>query len=425
MDSENGALRTPVLILFLLAAVWIAALLQRGLPLAPDELEFFRATRWTSLGQLPFRDFWEHHTPLQWLMFAPVARLASGAGANAVVLMRWAHVSLWIATLWMLVAIARRAGARACGWAFALLLLLLSPTFLARALEYRVDVPGHFFFVAAIYCTFSRRWIAFGALMSAAVLANMRLAPLVMFAGALALFWPRWNPRALRMAIGIVAVVAAFFAYLAATGSMPGFIEGVIGYNRLSSHVLAVRTFADALFAPFMTFDLAGIVFWLAGAAGAVLALREFHERGPLQFLAMIAIASVAAVAAMQVQYDYHFQTTWVLLLPLAARAIERLPQPRWRHLAVTAGIAGWLIGIARLAPDFGAAMRYQNDVMLAADRLTSPGETVFDGGGYALRRAPAWEYWFLTTGVRFLALRGAIPRYDAAQMAAHPPAAI
>ena len=61
--------------LFVLAVLWIAAMLHRGQPLGWDEVEFFRATKWTGEGQVPFRDFWEHHTPLQWLVFAPVARL--------------------------------------------------------------------------------------------------------------------------------------------------------------------------------------------------------------------------------------------------------------------------------------------------------------------------------------------------------------
>jgi hypothetical protein len=420
---------------FILAALWILALLQRGLPLGLDELEFFRATRWVSLGQVPFRDFWEHHTPLQWLLFAPVARFASGAGVASIVIMRWAQLPLWIALLWIVVALARREGIRACGWGNALLILLLSSTFVQRAIEYRVDVLGNLAFIAAVaiiaFGATRGRWIAFGALMSAAVLANVRFAPLVVFAGAIALFWRpderrwRWNPRALWMSAGIGAVAAAFLAYLAATGSIGGFVEGVLRYNELSSHVLAVRTFGDALLAPLWTLDLAGIMFWIAGIAGIAIALRGIREPGPLQFAAILVIAGIVAIAAMQVQYDYHFQSSWILMLPLAALALDRLPLPRWRRLAVAVGVAGLLVSIMRTVPTFGSAMQYQDAVMTAADRFTLPSETVFDGAGYALRRRPAWRYWFLTTGVRFLAARGTIAPYDASQMAANPPAAI
>src|SRR5436305_15332505 len=51
----------------------LARLLQlQGLhPLVWDEIEFFRATDWVRRGLVPYRDFWEHHTPLQWFLFAP------------------------------------------------------------------------------------------------------------------------------------------------------------------------------------------------------------------------------------------------------------------------------------------------------------------------------------------------------------------
>src|SRR5213080_5381590 len=81
-----------------------ARLLQlQGLhPLVWDEIEFFRATDWVRRGLVPFRDFWEHHTPLQWFLFAPASALTHSPGVGAIVAMRWAQVPLWIATFWLL-----------------------------------------------------------------------------------------------------------------------------------------------------------------------------------------------------------------------------------------------------------------------------------------------------------------------------------
>jgi hypothetical protein len=50
--------------------------------------------------------------------------------------------------------------------------------------------------------------------------------------------------------------------------------------------------------------------------------------------------------------------------------------------------------------------MRNQDYVMREVDRRTQPGDVVFDGTGYALRRKPAYRYWFLPVGLRFLAAR-------------------
>jgi hypothetical protein len=428
-------MKRSALAVFALALAWILALLQRGLPLGLDEIEFFRATRWISLGQVPYLDFWEHHAPLQWLVFAPIARFASGAGAESLVLMRWAQLPMWAAILWMVITLARQASVRASGWATALLLLLLSPTFVQRAIEYRVDVLGTFCLIAALTLVLLGqapwRWIVFGALMCSAVLANMRLAPLAAIAGLLVLFWRpderrwRWNPGALRMAEGGLVIGIAFFAFLVLTGSVVGFVDGVIEYNRLSSHVLAVSTFRDAFLAPLWTFDLAGIAFWIAAATGVALALREIRQPGPLQVAAILSVAGIAVVAMMQVHYDYHFQSIWIVAVPLAATAIERLTRPAGRTLLIGAGVVTLILSFAQTVPTFGAAMRYQDEVMEGADRLTGRGETVFDGAGYALRRRPAWRYWFLTTGVRFLAADGRITSFDVVEMAADPPAAI
>jgi hypothetical protein len=407
-------------VLFALAAIWVAALVHRGAPLAVDEVEFFRATKWIGEGRVPFRDFWEHHTPLQWFAFAPVARLvAHGPGVASIVAMRWAQVALWIAIFVLLFRFVRLAHVNP--WP-ALVLLLVSSTFVRKAVEYRVDVAGSLLFVAGIAVVASgasvTRWMGFGVLMSAAVLANMRLAPLVIITALLALFrddgrW-RFNARALWMAVGVAVVAASFVAYLVLAGAWMPFREAIFDYNLTSARLLKVDSFFDALLAPFWTLDAGGMAFWLAALAGVFLA---FRERRSLRFLALLAMASIATVGLMEVQYDYHFQTTWLLLMPLAALSIARWP----RVFAIVA--AGALaIFVVQLLPSFGAEMQYQDDVMTMADRVTQPDERVFDGAGFALRRDPAYRYWFLTTGVRMMAQRGLLQPYDIAKA---PPAAV
>src|SRR3954454_23040789 len=89
-----------------------ARLLQlQGLhPLVWDEIEFFRATDWVWHGLVPYRDFWEHHTPLQWFLFAPFTALTNSPGASAIIVMRWAQLPLWIAAFILLRGWMRRAG---------------------------------------------------------------------------------------------------------------------------------------------------------------------------------------------------------------------------------------------------------------------------------------------------------------------------
>jgi hypothetical protein len=119
----------------------------------------------------------------------------------------------------------------------------------------------------------------------------------------------------------------------------------------------------------------------------------------------------------MEVQYDYHFQNAWLLMLPLAALAVSRVRTV----LPVLVAAGALVIALIQTAPSFGGALEYQDAVMTSADRLTLPHEPVFDGGGFALRRKPAYRYWFLTTGVRFMAAHGLLEPYTMSP----PPAAI
>ena len=407
--------------LVVVALVWIVALLHRGQPLGWDEVEFFRATRWTGEGQVPFRDFWEHHTPLQWIAFAPVARFfAGGPGASSIVAMRWAQVAVWIAIL-LLVMRLTRGTAR---W-WALVLLLAAPLFVRSALEYRVDTLGNLGFIAALFVAMRRRWIAFGILMSLAVLANMRLAPLVVFTGALMLVWSeqrwRFNARALWMLAGVAMVAVPFVAWLILAGAWQPFLREIVGYNTAHAGRLGLHTFWDQLLGPIWLLEPASIALWAAAIAGCMLALRARRTPGETQIIAIVFLASIAAIAIMEVHYEYHFQTTYLLMVPLAAIALERVE--RWQWLALAIAAVALLINLLPLAsPSFGMPMRYQDYVMREVDRRTKPGDVVFEGTGYALRRQPAYRYWFMPFGLRFLAAEGKVVPYD---ITTNPPAAI
>lgn len=420
------------------------AQLWRGHSLGWDEVEFFRATKWVGEGRVPFRDFWEHHLPLQWLLFAPVARLfARGPGVASILAMRIAQLPLWIATFAMLFAIARRELAGAWSRWATTVLLLGSPFFLYAALEYRVDTLGNFAYIAGLAVIFlgnaKGRWPAFGFLMSAAVLANMRLAPLVVVTGALMLFWSReerrwrWSPRALWMAAGIVPTAAVFAGWLFLTKAWPSFIDGVIGYNRASNDMvsdLAKGLIWTTLLAPLASKDIAAIAVWLLAIAGCVLALRDIRRPGALQLIACLAILSVLSVALTGVQYPYHFQNAYLLMLPLVAMVLDRLAAGArggtWRPLIVAVAAVALAIGTGPLFdPSFGDAMRYQDRVMTEADRRTTGRDVVWDGVGYALRREPAYRYWFLPAGVRLLAAAGKIEPYTVRALATNPPGAI
>src|SRR6185436_12765901 len=137
---------------------------------------------------------------------------------------------------------------------------------------------------------------------------------------------------------------------------------------------------------------------------------------GLMQLFALLAIVSVAIVTQLGVHYVYHLQLPFLLMAPLAASLVtsERIERIALIALAVVAAV-----NLARrIDPPIGAAMRYQDAIMRETDRRTLPDERVWDGVGYALRREPAYQYWFLPSGVRMLVPRGMLrPPYGAREL--------
>ncbi|MBV8515776.1 MAG: glycosyltransferase family 39 protein [Acidobacteria bacterium] len=429
-------MRRRLWILLLAAAVTTVVLkLQWAHGVAWDEVEFYRATKWLAEGRVPFRDFFEHHLPVQWFLFAPVAFFVDSPGVGAILIMRWAQALLWICAFVVLHRMTRDAGADREGSLLAIVVLLASPLFADLALEYRVDVPANLAYLAALFVAFraprSRAaWIGFGALMSLSVLTNLRMVYLVIATGALLLFvdarerrW-RFNAVALWMTAGIAAVGAAFGAWLAATHALAPF-RAAMELNVSMDRVLAAEahTLVPVLLRPFTSYDLAATALLVAGLAGSALALREIRRPGSLQLLAILAVLSVLSLTLLGVHYPYHLQLSLLLFVAPAAAIVRGVGMQR--AALVVAGVALCLQLASFTRPGTGVALRYQDKVMREADRRTLPNERVWDGVGSALRRPPAYRYWFLPSIVRLAAQRRLIEPYGAMEMIAAPPAAI
>src|SRR6185295_1569966 len=81
----------------LLTRVWV--LVHRAIDL--DEFEHAHATWSVSRGLVPYRDFFEHHTPALYLLFAPLfARFATDSDAHAAVtLLLASRAAMWAMTV--------------------------------------------------------------------------------------------------------------------------------------------------------------------------------------------------------------------------------------------------------------------------------------------------------------------------------------
>ncbi|MBR1824994.1 MAG: hypothetical protein IJ770_00205, partial [Alphaproteobacteria bacterium] len=66
--------QNKLLSIFLLADLFVVLLsFAFQDPVITDSMEHLRASYLVSLGDVPYRDFFEHHHPLLWYAFAPIA----------------------------------------------------------------------------------------------------------------------------------------------------------------------------------------------------------------------------------------------------------------------------------------------------------------------------------------------------------------
>ena len=463
----------------------VARLLQlQGLhPLVWDEIEFFRATDWVRRGLVPYRDFWEHHTPLQWFLFAPVTALTNSPGVSAILVMRWAQLPLWILTFILLRGWMRRAGISAFAAWTAMTLVLCSTLFMLPAVEYRVDVLGCAIYIAALFLlqrigdsgvggrgserssvsaiaptpdtrhptpSGPKFAILGGAMLCLAGLANLRLGPLAV----LTLLLVRvvrtrdraWggNARANWCFAGAAATFGAACVYFAATHSAR------IAWQRLWSDNFLADRFAQApvdwMFAhrfavafgvrlvdsapnfQLSAVDPGGIAILVIGGIGVVRALRRgFRAPGDDFFLAFLQVANLLFIAAMKYVFNYHLEIAVLLMAPLVAIEIDRFATSDSRRRALIA-----LVVVAAAVNIAAAVFRgkesdtvYEDFVMREADRRTPPGSKVFDSVGWPLHRDPAYRYWFLRANVFVMEEHKLFEPYTIVDVLRDPPAAV
>ena len=430
----------------------IARLLQlAGLhPLVWDEIEFFRATDWVRQGLVPYRDFWEHHTPLQWFLYAPIAALTHSPGAPAIIFMRFAQLPLWIATFALLMRWMERAGiARWARWT-AIAVALCSSLFMLPAVEYRVDALGCFFLILAIY--FVQRMddgvlyaVLAGSAFCLAGFANLRLGPVIAIAVLLIRILRvderRWsgNVRANWLFAGAAATFPLGALYFVATNSVAIAFHRVWSENFLADRLapgvpgmflfrlavqFGVRRFIDKIEFDPSGIDPAGIIILVAGLIGVVRVLmRRWRTPDDRFYLAFLAAANLLFIAAMKFIYNYHFEIVVLTFIPFVAMEIESYVPRRvaMRALAALLCISA-AVGIFRGKE---GDTHYQDRIMRAVDRETPPGSNVWDSVGWALRRKPAYRYWFLRMIVNELEARGTFEPYTARELLTDPPAAV
>jgi hypothetical protein len=404
------------ILLAAVAAAALTAVLANVRFLQMDEFVFVRAAWLVSEGQVPYRDFFEHHTPLFYGLLAPIVGLLPerASALPAIRLVCLASSALLAAAVF---ALSRAvAGGRAA--AAATVLLFLVPGFVSRAIEIRPDVLAAAAFAGAAALLLRRdaatplsRLALAGLLAATAILATQKSLQYAWGLPLVVLLPERELARSgagrarppLAFLAGLALPCLALAGALAALGAWDEFwnqnVELALRWQALDESFPLTRYLAIAV---------QGAAPWgLAAATGLAFAgTRAFRDPRILR-LALVAGPAVASLLLLPNPWPYNFLPVFAVLTPFAALGVEQ--GLRGLGAAGRARAIALLVAVALLlqARWFAAERRRDNAVQLQlVDRvleLTTPETPVYDENGGYLFRPSAYFLWYHSKAMRIL----------------------
>jgi hypothetical protein len=408
----------------LAAVVALGVVLRVGVavnrPIDPDESQHLHVAWRIGQGQVPYRDFWEHHMPFFHYAVAPLTGWLADR-AEVYVAARALMAGLAAIAVVLTWRLGRRLSADGATWAAVVLLFL--PQFAETSTETRPDVPALVAHLAGLLALVRWRegggagWVWAAGCWQGAALA-LSLKALFGLAGVITVVagTPRARAASLaRLAGGLALVLGALLAGFGAIGGRPA-LEGL--YRDVVRGSVGFVDFGKTL--PSFGSELGA---FLAAALGLGLVLRVRGAsilRHPVHGVLLLpTLTSVAVLLLPRTPAVY--QHAWLPLLPVLAvyaglalatlaEWARRRPSP-WRLGAAVTAIAAAVVVPASETLVFAVREQNASDLMLmrAELRLACPGEAVLDGTALHVFRPAAYRYGALIRGVREWVARGVV----------------
>ena len=388
----------------------------------PDELECIHWAWCVSKGMVPYRDYFDHHTPWFHYFLSTFFRFyeVERVPAEAVAFLFMARTLTWVFAGAVLAStfFLGRAFRDARTGLVAALLLSNAAFFFSKSLEVRADVPAAALVVAAVHLALAGHRRESGGVRGAelhlfasglALGVAMMLTQKVLFVGpgfAAAALWLLLDPRlpssrAKRFALvslqtlGFVTPLGATLAYFASKNAFGHFIE---------ANVLVNARWPGLDAGPFLWELLhQDPAFVLLGALGLLyLTVKAFRPDALPRMEPLVALPMISLLVTLPVHTGMSYQH-FLLILPLfslyAASCLVDLTARFERAPDALLSIAVLLLSIVPLSR-FRAAFDRGNWATLQGIeyvlRNTSPRETTFDGfTGLGLFRPQAFYHHF------------------------------
>ena len=391
----------------------------------PDEFQHAHSAFLISKGQVPYRDYFEHHPPLLHFLMAPVVRSLHPErdGQSAMDTLFILRVLNWAVA--MLGAVAHYLLARRLlgplGGAAASLLLWSTLIVFEKALEIRPDTAAFALLQVALLllsgreATTSRTALAFS-LLGAGVLFTQKLAFPILGVVAAAWLARRVTSSSGGRALALIGVsllwpTALVAAYFFARDAGPDFIEDVFLINLRWKARMAAWPFLMTRFVePNPFFALLGGLGLLRGIRRWGTSLPEAPAEGTVL---MSALSAALGLLLLPVAWEQYY----LLLLPplaiLAGGILVRLTAALLRT-GVASGavaVAVVLLSLASLAASTPSIFQQRLRTSPSKERAlalvqenSTTVETVLDGySGIGVFRLHAFRYFFLHAEMRLM----------------------
>lgn len=333
-----------------------------------DELQHLHAAWLVGQGQIPYRDYFDHHPPLFHFAAAPIM---SAVGTNYILLFaitRLLAITVAVGCALLFSRLTPKSAGRSVMLLSGALVVVSRPSDIL--FYFRPDSIAMLLVLAAVAMTLSRRRPALSALASGACLGTavfftqkvLALAPAFLIWNISAIVQHRAGRKehAVRLGAliaGIAIPVCLMLAWLAHYGVVQGFLEGPIGFGAHWHQPDGWRKFAqEPVLLGFGTVVLG--VAWAIRSLGAWL---KGDERWPgdalLALLAVCGLAGFLRTPAPTPQA--YFMTVHVWLLACAVRLITAWTADETAPVTRTQLIAGIVGALALLNPTNGLAAAF------------------------------------------------------------------
>jgi hypothetical protein len=371
-----------------------------------DEIEHVHAAWYVHNGQVPFRDFFEHHHPLLWFLLAPLLSLL-GEGLAVLAAARLLMLLMAAAIAWLTWRIARRAGGDAEAGLLAVAILFANFMFMPCVMEVRPDVPMLLLALAAVERLLAHaREGRLRQLLAAAFLASLSFLFLQksLFLVAAMIAWlvgRAWRGQ-VRPAL-LAAAAGAFVTPLLAFGAWLA-LNNAWGDYLLCNWLLNLERTGSGQWPVILRLALVNLAFWAAVPPALLRSWRTRKADSAAGALVLFALAALAAPALSSSVGDRYF----LLPLPLLSVGVAL-----WLHERLGGGAAVAATGARRplaalllmtvLPLPFLFSLAFplngaQLEKLTYVLRLSRPGEKVLDGrNDFNLFRPDVHYFWFQT----------------------------